>query len=498
MIDIRFATKTASALRGAEIVAVVAPKAALDKGWHRSALGTSWARSLNPVIEDIKPGDNGASGGTYGGKNAPRRLVACVLPDKVSRHNAPSRSEAMVSTLPSAGLAGKKAVAVVYVESADHVLAATIAVFRAFPVYTRKSSDSKKRSKKTPGTLTLVFALPNGKSIAAGKTAKSAGHAVQLAARLVDTPPDDMTTAHFEKEVRKAFRGTRGVKVSSIVGNALKQKRMGGIWGVGRAAVVPPRLVIMDYNPRKRGGKTVCLVGKGIVYDTGGLNIKVGAGMSGMKMDMGGAAAVFGAFQTLVECGVKHRVIALCCMAENAVDQKAHRPDDILNMHSGKTVEINNTDAEGRLVLADGVSYAARDLKADLVIDTATLTGAQLIATGRIISASISNREGLEQLAVECGRATGDLTHPLPFAPEFFHKEFKSKVADMKNSVADRMNGQTSAAGQFVYNHIEELDVPWLHIDIAGPAFRGGRGSGHGAALIAEIVRNFTTADLKS
>jgi leucyl aminopeptidase len=137
--------------------------------------------------------------------------------------------------------------------------------------------------------------------------------------------------------------------------------------------------------------------------------------------------------------------------------------DDILTLHSKKTVEINNTDAEGRLLLADGTSYAARELGADVVLDAATLTGAQLIATGDLHGAVVSNDEELERILVEAGRTTGDLTHPLPFAPELYKPEFKTPYADMRNSVKNRNNAQSSCAAQFVYWHIEDLDVRWGH-----------------------------------
>ena len=493
-MDIRFVNKVSTALRGADVAVVVAPKKALAGGFHRKALGSAWAKQLDRVVEDVEPGDNGACGSTYGGKNAPRRLVAVVLPNSVSRHNAPSRSEAILGTLPSAGVAGKKSAVVICLDDESHALPAAIAVARAFPTYSRKSGEKKKSRGKA--RMSVCFALRDGTPVSAPRDAKAAAEAVRLAARTVDVPPDDMTTAAFEKECRAAMRGVANVRVTSIVGQRLLAKGMGGIYGVGRCATVPPRLVVMDYNPRKRGGKTICLVGKGIVYDTGGLNIKVGAGMSNMKCDMGGAAAVLGAMSILTSLRVKHRVLGLVCLAENAIGPAAQRPDDIVEMHSGKTVELNNTDAEGRLVLADGVSYSARDLKADLIVDIATLTGAQLIATGRAIASTVSNRAGVEELLVECGRATGDLNHAMPFAPEYFHKQFKSKVADMKNSVADRMDASTCAAAQFVYNHIEALDVPWAHVDIAGPAFRGGRGTGFGGPLLAEMVRRLSPSDL--
>ncbi|HMS18385.1 MAG TPA: leucyl aminopeptidase family protein, partial [Planctomycetota bacterium] len=134
------------------------------------------------------------------------------------------------------------------------------------------------------------------------------------------------------------------------------------------------------------------------------------------------------------------------------------------------------------------VSYAARVFKPDCIIDAATLTGAQLVATGHIHAAVVSNREGLEQLAVREGRRTGDLCHPLPFVPEFYKSEFASEVADFRNSVKDRMNAQSSCAAQFVYNHIDDLNVPWLHIDLAGPAHRADRGTGFGVALMAAVA----------
>ena len=212
--------------------------------------------------------------------------------------------------------------------------------------------------------------------------------------------------------------------------------------------------------------------------------------MSNMKCDMGGSAAVLGAFRVLAANGCKHKVSVILCLAENAIGPKAYKPDDVLRMHSGKTVEINNTDAEGRLCLASGVSYAARVLKADTVIDAATLTGAQMVATGLLHGALVSNDEDLEGRFVAAGKASGDLVHPLPFAPELYKSEFESAVADMCNSVRNRMNAQTACAAQFVYWHIEDTGVKWAHIDLAGPAFPKNRGTGFGVALIAETVND--------
>jgi probable aminopeptidase NPEPL1 len=211
--------------------------------------------------------------------------------------------------------------------------------------------------------------------------------------------------------------------------------------------------------------------------------------MEGMKCDMGGAAAVLGAFRALVQNRCPHKVSLVLCIAENAIGPGAFKPDDILTMHSGKTVEINNTDAEGRLLLGDGVSWAARKLKADVVFDAATLTGAQMIATGAQHGAVVTNDPKLESAMVAAGKESGDLVHPLPFAPELFQAEFKSPVADMRNSVKNRMNAQSSCAGQFVYSHLEGTDVRWVHVDLAGPAFRNERGTGYGVALLHAAVQ---------
>jgi probable aminopeptidase NPEPL1 len=231
-------------------------------------------------------------------------------------------------------------------------------------------------------------------------------------------------------------------------------------------------------------------VGKGVVFDTGGLNLKIRGGMASMKLDMGGAAAAVGAFKVLASTGFKDRLYCVAPLAENAIGPDAYHPGDVITMHSGHTVEINNTDAEGRLLIGDGVSYAARKLKADVVIDAATLTGAQLTSTGARHAAVMTNRHELEEAAVEAGRLSGDLVHPLIFAPEFFMSEFESTVADMRNSVRNRANAQASAAGQFIYNHIDDLDVPWLHVDLAGPAWRFERGTGFGVALLTTLLES--------
>jgi probable aminopeptidase NPEPL1 len=257
-------------------------------------------------------------------------------------------------------------------------------------------------------------------------------------------------------------------------------------------------MVVLSYNPptADKDEKSIVLVGKGIVFDTGGLQIKTKPHMPSMKRDMGGAAAILSAFGACVRSNkpLSRPLHAILCLAENSVDQTAMRPDDILTMFSGKTVEINNTDAEGRLVLGDGVASAVKYLNPSIIIDMATLTGAQGVATGRYFGALYCNDEKLEQLAIESGIESGDLCHPMPYAPEFFKSEYTSSVADMKNSVADRENAQVSCAGQFIGNHMEhwlnEGGGKWCHIDMAYPVYdkKDERATGYGVGLLYTMI----------
>ena len=180
----------------------------------------------------------------------------------------------------------------------------------------------------------------------------------------------------------------------------------------------------------------MAMVGKGIVYDTGGLSLKVGGGMVGMKSDCGGAAAMLGAFEAAAggEGGRLRRLDLVLCLAENSIGPSALRNDDIITFKSGRTCEINNTDAEGRLVLADGVARACLGGdRPSLVVTMATLTGAQMVATGKTFAAAVTDDEDTEVRVVRAGRRSGDLVHPLPYCPEVFNPEFKSQVADSKN-----------------------------------------------------------------
>ena len=433
-----------------------------------------WAR----MVADVTPADAGGSTTTWTDRDLPAKLVACVLPDNASHHNCALRPDALTSLVRKASAGAARVGIVVVLEDAADALAGGVAAARAFSLFHGKGNDDEERS-------VAVSLLPLFGEVDLDRVARVAEGA-RLAGRLVDTPPSVLNTVAFAAEAEAVARDV-GAEITIIDSEALRDGGFGGLWGVGKAATFGPKLAILSHTP-KGAQRTIALVGKGIVYDTGGLSIKGKDHMPGMKIDMGGAAGVLGAFATAVRGGFADNLHCLLCLAENSVGPDATRPDDILTMYSGKTVEVNNTDAEGRLVLGDGVAYASRHLSPDVILDMATLTGAQLVATGKRHAAVVCNDADLEARAVLAGKRSGDLTWPLPYCPELFRKEFRSECADLKNSVKDRMNAQTSCAAQFVAEHLDpEWEGAWIHVDMAGPVTAEDRGTGYGVALLAEL-----------
>lgn len=479
---------TAPSLKGAKAMMVVGRLSQLKDDTTASLLPKSAKKIWPTMLEALKPGDNGASTSTWLAASGVKRLIAVALPEPCSRHNSPARPHAIAQLVRSNIPSKDDVVVVVALEKAAYGFASGCAVARAFSDYTRSSGAAKKKSKRKGNTSRQVrVGLVAAKGKIDTDAITRAADGIHFAARLVDMPASELSTDAFVAEAQAVAERNEGVEIEIIRGKALDEGGFGGLWGVGKSGPKPPALVRLSYSP-PRAKKTTAWVGKGIVYDTGGLSIKTKAGMVGMKMDMGGAAAVIAGFEAAVRGGIKVRLHALLCLAENSVGPEAMRPDDVLDMYSGKTVEVNNTDAEGRLVLADGVAYASKVLGADLIVDLATLTGAQLMATGRRHAGVMCNDEKLEAAVVKAGKESGDLVHPLPYCPEFFRGEFKSKIADMKNSVKDRMNAQTSCAGQFIGNHLEGYKGRWLHVDMAGPAMSAGRATGYGVALLMSLV----------
>jgi probable aminopeptidase NPEPL1 len=475
---------------------------------------------LKRVLDTLQPSpDAGASAEHWmmlsENQKDPLKVVLCVLPEKVSRHNAPSQPHSITKLLKKHYRYKKNTLVVPLVEDANYVTSVACAVARVVGVsYQRKTggtfgipNDAATNAPEEMGKVQMLFpsAVVSFHDLDATSTNTGTGtnrqhlkelsKGIALTRRLVDAPCNELHTDAFVQEALDSVKDIPNVTTRVIQGKDLEEKGFGGLYGVGKAAVHQPAMVILMYYPEgTKEVKSTVMVGKGIVYDTGGLSIKTKEGMPGMKRDMGGAAALLSAFVCVATSGMSTKPVhCILCLAENAVSNVATRPDDVHTLYSGKTVEINNTDAEGRLVLADGVASAIAHLNPEIIVDMATLTGAQGVATGRYFGACYCNNEELEQVAVQAGRFSGDLLHPLPFAPEFFRPEFKSAVADMKNSVADRSNAQVSCAGQFIGNHLGGFleTGKWLHIDMAYPSFdkMDERGTGYGVALMYSIIR---------
>ncbi|XP_054288440.1 probable aminopeptidase NPEPL1 [Macrosteles quadrilineatus] len=416
------------------------------------------------------------------------------LPDQASRHNAPARPHALTKVVKSETFDIDGESIVVVCERKD-VFASGCAVARAFPLYSRKFARVMENTTVTVTVEFLVLEEDGSVSMVTREEAaalQSAADGIRLAARIVDTPCNEMNVDIFVNEIQQVAQ-LLNVNVSVIRGEELREKGMGGIYGVGKAANCPPALAVLSHQP-PGATQTIAWVGKGIVYDSGGLSIKSKTDMPGMKRDCGGAAAILGAFYATVKQGFSQNLHAVFCLAENSVGPDSTRPDDVHTLYSGRTVEINNTDAEGRLVLADGVVYASRDLKADLILDMATLTGAQAISTGKYHSAVLTNSSEWENNVVTAGRTSGDLAFPIVYCPELHFSEFTSAIADMKNSVADRHNAQSSCAGLFVAAHLG-FDFPgiWIHVDMASPVHAGERATGYGVALLTALFGGFSS-----
>jgi probable aminopeptidase NPEPL1 len=350
-------------------VLILAPEGRLKKGWLRRAVDAPWARLLDRAAKQTSAGPRGALVRAENPDDGPQRVMLGVLPDTVARFNCPARSVFADELIAKAELGDGKHAVLACAERAEHVLPLARALGRAWPLYSRRTNGGKPAQDKAQARF---LALSTGGS--PRPVSKADQHIVNYgrwAARLVDMPTAELTTADFVRETRKAARAVEGLTVSVIGPKDALAKGMGGLHAVGRAAVNGPRLLLLRYRPA-RAKITAALVGKGIVYDTGGLSIKPTAGMYGMKMDMGGAAGVVGAALALAAGGYEQGFVCAAALAENAVGPDSYRPGDILDMHSGKTVEINNTDAEGRLVVSDALSYVARTYDPAVLVDMAT------------------------------------------------------------------------------------------------------------------------------
>jgi leucyl aminopeptidase len=314
---------------------------------------------------------------------------------------------------------------------------------------------------------------PAGGADGIRRRAEAIAGAVSLARDLVNTAPSDLVPATLADEAERVAAAA-GLQAEVLDEKALQENGYGGIVGVGQGSVNPPRLVRLEYAPAQ-ADKTVVFVGKGITFDSGGLSLKPPKSMETMKSDMGGAAAIIGAMQAIAALAPAVRVIGYLPIAENMPSGSASRPSDVLTIYGGKTVEVLNTDAEGRLVLADALARSAEDAP-DVVVDVATLTGAQVVALGTRVSAVMANDDALRDAVVAAAGRAGEAMWPMPLPAEL-RKGLDSTVADLANVAPDR-NGGMLVAGLFLREFVPE-GVRWAHLDIAGPSFNDGQPHGY-------------------
>jgi leucyl aminopeptidase len=354
----------------------------------------------------------------------------------------------------------------------------------------KKSGDEGNQDKDGLKKLVVHVAHPD-KAKAAFHPLKAVANGVNLARDLVNEPANVLGPVELAEKATALEK--LGVDVEILDVKDMEKLGMGSLLAVGQGSVRPSRLAVMVWNGAKGGKKQkpVCFVGKGVVFDTGGISIKPAAGMEDMKGDMGGAAAVIGTMHALAERKANVNAVGLIGCVENMPSGTATRPGDIVKSMSGQTIEVINTDAEGRLVLADVLWYAQEQFKPKLVIDLATLTGAIMVALGKEYAGLFCNEDKLADELLSASRTTGEKLWRMPL-DKSFDKMMDSKNADMKNA-GGRWAGAATAAA-FLQRFVQK-DTPWSHIDLAGTAMDGSRndinqswGAGWGVRLLNAFV----------
>ena len=366
-------------------------------------------------------------------------------------------------------------------------LGARLAAYR-FDEFRTKLKDDKK-----PSLTTVKIAVDN---VAEAEKSWASWEAVadgcDYARDLTNLPPNILNPETYAKKVEKLSEF--GLEIEILDEVKMTELNMGSLLGVGQGSAFESHIAIMKWNGGKKGDKPLLFVGKGLTFDSGGISLKPGAGMDEMKGDMGGSAAVVGLMRALAGRKANVNAIGLVALVENMPDAAAQRPGDIVTSMSGQTIEIHNTDAEGRLVLADAIWYGQDRFDPELIIDLATLTGAILIALGNSRAGIFTNNDAMAEQLSAAGDASDEPVWRLPVGGEY-DKQIDTKNADMKNVGEGRLAGSITAA-QFLKRFVN--DKPWCHIDIAGTAMGGMKddprqpswGTGWGVRMLDRFVRD--------
>ncbi len=362
--------------------------------------------------------------------------------------------------------------------------------------FDRYLSQDPERPRRPGEDAPLTIVMPGAERAEAAwrQRGEALGTAVTFARDLITEPANIVYPESFVARTREAFRGVANVRIEALDVAEMERLGMGAILGVGRGSARPPRMLIVEYRAPGSDPSPVVLAGKGITFDSGGISIKPGTGMSAMKGDMAGAAAAVAAVLSLAQSRAPVHVVAIAALAENMPGGTATRPGDVVRAMNGKTIEIINTDAEGRLVLADAVSLAERRYRPLAIVDIATLTGAVSTALGDEYAGLFSRSDPLADQLIAAGRASGEILWRLPLHPNY-SEDMASPVADIRNSAEGRQPGAGLGA-HFIGYFVER--TPWAHLDIAGvdsgssalPTVPEGM-AGFGVRLLDEFVRAF-------
>jgi len=482
-MNIRFASEIPSAVR---LVAHLADQDAIPSG-----LPATVSEGADASRFKGKPGQVFEGFGEVDGKI---RRIALAGTGKADAEDRRANLEKAGATLAAKFLtSGEKTMAIDFADAgldSDGAIAVLVgARLRTWRIdtYRTKLKDEQKPS------LTEIVAVgaPKGAD-AAWDNAAAIALGVEFARELVSEPGNVVYPESFVERCKARLEGT-GIEFTVLDVPAMEKLGMGALLGVGQGSRRPSRMLAMQWKGGKASDAPLALVGKGVTFDSGGISLKPGAGMEDMKFDMGGAAAVAGTMLALATRKAKANVVGVCGLVENMPDGNAQRPGDVVTSMSGQTIEVINTDAEGRLVLCDALTWTQKTFKPGRIIDLATLTGAILISLGHEHAGLFTNNDDLAGDLDAAGKRTGDTVWRLPLGSAY-DKMIESPIADMKN-VGGRLAGSITAA-QFLQRFIED-DTPWAHLDIAGTVWTDKPGatwdkgaSGYGVRLLDDLVRN--------
>jgi leucyl aminopeptidase len=461
----------------------------------RKTLGAAAGRVLRAAKADGFTGKSGTA-------------LELVVPDglKVDRLVVVGAGKAAEMTAPDLLKLGGQAVARVPVATGEAVIfaelpsgamnagqAADLALGARLRGYAFERYKTKRKD-EGPATRRVMIATKDAAAARKSYVSRAAvGDGVVLARDLVNEPANVLHPIEFARRVKALEKVGLGVEVLDV--KAMKKLGMNALLGVGQGSAHESRVVVMRWNGGKRGDAPAAFIGKGVCFDTGGISIKPAGSMEDMKGDMAGAACVTGLMLTLAARKARVNAVGLIGLVENMPGGNAQRPGDIVTSMSGQTIEIINTDAEGRLVLADVTWYAAKRFKPKFMIDLATLTGAIIVALGHEYAGMFSNNDELAERLTKAGAETGDLVWRMPLAAAY-DKMIDSKFADVKNTGGSRYAGAITAA-HFIKRFVDDT-TPWAHLDIAGTGFDSSKsdinqswGSGWGVRLLDRLVSDY-------